>query len=73
MINIGAPFDILSLSYATDEQFFVEMEFGTQPWTSKYPFEKYNPRALAKNMTTPTLIIHGEKDYRYVRHNAHYI
>lgn len=34
------------------------------PWTNRYAYNVFNPERLVKNWKTPTLVIHGGKDYR---------
>ncbi|MBN2008409.1 S9 family peptidase [candidate division KSB1 bacterium] len=62
-----APFvNMLSFYGTTDEQFFPEWDFGGQPYNldSRAVYEKNSPINFAQNFKTPTLIIHGEKDWR---------
>ena len=54
----------------TEELWFNEWEFKGKPWDyygkpdSENPFRKWSPAMLAKNFHTPTLVIHGQLDYR---------
>lgn len=52
---------------------FVKIMGGT-PWENPAGMQRNNPVAYAKNFKTPTLVIHGEKDYRvpYVHGTALY-
>lgn len=53
--------------YATDELFFPESEFGGTPFSSpaaRLRYEEFNPERFVANWKTPTLVAHGEKDYR---------
>ena len=62
-----APFvNMFSFYGTTDEQFFPEWDFGGQPYTDsvRQIYEKNSPINHAANFKTPTLIIHGEKDWR---------
>ncbi|MEE4311627.1 MAG: S9 family peptidase [candidate division KSB1 bacterium] len=62
-----APFvNMFSFYGTTDEQFFPEWDFGGQPYTDsvRQIYEKNSPINHAANFQTPTLIIHGEKDWR---------
>lgn len=54
----------------TEEQWFNEWEFKGKPWDyyakpdSEDPYRKWSPALSAKNFKTPTLVIHGQRDYR---------
>ena len=47
----------------TDEQMFWWGQFG-DPLTNPQMFENNSPHLHVKNITTPMLVIHGDKDYR---------
>jgi dipeptidyl aminopeptidase/acylaminoacyl peptidase len=55
---------------STEELWFNEWEFKGKPWDyygkpdSENPFRKWAPMISAKNFKTPTLVIHGQLDYR---------
>ncbi len=51
-----------SMYGVTEETWFDEWEHGI-PWETP-DFEKFSPHKYAQNFKTPTLIIHGELDYR---------
>jgi dipeptidyl aminopeptidase/acylaminoacyl peptidase len=54
----------------TEELWFNEWEFKGKPWDyygkpdSENPYRKWSPMMSAKNFKTPTLVIHGQLDYR---------
>jgi dipeptidyl aminopeptidase/acylaminoacyl peptidase len=48
----------------TEELWFNEWEFKGTPWTNPEMYEKWSPRNAAKNFKTPTLVVHGQLDYR---------
>ncbi len=52
--------------FATEELWFPEWEHGGTPWDNPEGFTRHNPVDLVKNWRTPTLVIHGGKDYRVV-------
>lgn len=52
--------------YDTEELWFPEWERGGTPWTAKESYEKHNPIEHVEKWKTPTLVIHGVKDYRVV-------
>jgi dipeptidyl aminopeptidase/acylaminoacyl peptidase len=55
---------------STEEMWFNEWEFKGKPWEyygkpdSENPFRKWSPMMSAKNFKTPTLVVHGQLDYR---------
>ncbi len=62
-----APFvNMFSFYGTTDEQFFPEWDFGGQPYSHEIRaiYEKNSPLNYASNFKTPTLILHGEADWR---------
>jgi dipeptidyl aminopeptidase/acylaminoacyl peptidase len=52
--------------YATEELWFPEWEHGGTPWDNPEGYAKHNPVDFVKNWKTPTLVIHGGRDYRVV-------
>jgi dipeptidyl aminopeptidase/acylaminoacyl peptidase len=57
-------YNLESMWGATEEMWFPEWEFGGAPWESPEQYEKWSPHRFAKNFATPTLVVHGELDYR---------
>jgi dipeptidyl aminopeptidase/acylaminoacyl peptidase len=43
---------------------FMEMQFETEPWDDLAKLLKYSPITYVKNIHTPLLILHSEKDFR---------
>jgi dipeptidyl aminopeptidase/acylaminoacyl peptidase len=41
-----------------------ERRLGAPPWGDQTKIDKQNPQRFAKNFKTPTLVMHGEKDFR---------
>jgi len=66
LISHAGDWDEVS-SYATEELWFADWEFGGPPWAHPELYRKWSPieyaSALAK-YKTPTLVITGELDYR---------
>jgi len=52
--------------FATEELWFPEWEHGGTPWGNPQGYAKHNPVDYIKNWKTPTLVVHGGKDYRIV-------
>lgn len=62
-----APFvNMFSFYGTTDEQFFPEWDFGGMPYDeeTRAIYEKNSPLNNAEKFKTPTLILHGEADWR---------
>jgi dipeptidyl aminopeptidase/acylaminoacyl peptidase len=52
--------------FATEELWFPEWEHGGTPWENPEGFTKHNPIDYVQHWKTPTLVIHGAKDFRVV-------
>jgi dipeptidyl aminopeptidase/acylaminoacyl peptidase len=50
--------------FTTEELWFNEWEFKGTPWSNPYFYNKFNPREYVRNWKTPTLVIHGGRDFR---------
>jgi dipeptidyl aminopeptidase/acylaminoacyl peptidase len=48
----------------TEELWFPEWEFMGTPWQNRELYRKWSPMLSAPNFRTPTLVIHGQLDYR---------
>ncbi len=48
----------------TDVQWLTEFEFSGTPWEQRELYRDLSPVSYVENVTTPTLIIHGEEDWR---------
>jgi dipeptidyl aminopeptidase/acylaminoacyl peptidase len=48
----------------TEELWFNDWEFKGTPYDNRAIYEKWSPHQFAKNFKTPTLVIHGQRDYR---------
>ena len=66
-------FNSLSTNYDTDELWYQKSDYcprdkiGCNPFDSpeiRKGFEKFSPEKFVQNWSTPTLVIHGGKDYR---------
>jgi len=64
LVTHDGVFDAVSEYGATEELWFPEWEFGGAYWTSPGVYARNNPREFVRNFKTPTLVVHGEKDYR---------
>src|SRR5580698_2632032 len=48
----------------TEELWFNDWEFKGTPYDNRAMYEKWSPHQYAKNFKTPTLVVHGQRDYR---------
>ncbi len=48
----------------TEELWFPEKEFGGPPWKNRETYRKWSPHLYAEKFKTPTLVVHGQLDYR---------
>ncbi|MEY3633641.1 MAG: hypothetical protein RLZZ61_51 [Pseudomonadota bacterium] len=63
LVNHAGIFDLRAMAYETEELWFDQWDNGG-PWTTRSDAEKWNPVNHVSKWKTPTLVIHGEKDYR---------
>jgi dipeptidyl aminopeptidase/acylaminoacyl peptidase len=70
IVSHDGMFDAESAFGTTEEDWFNIWEFKGHPWDyygkpdAENPFRKWSPSLYAKNFKTPTLVVHGQLDYR---------
>ncbi|MFC2171061.1 S9 family peptidase [Acidobacteriota bacterium] len=64
LISVDGSFEQISGYGSTEELWFPEWEFNGTPWTNPAEYRRASPSTYAKNFKTPTMVIHGQKDYR---------
>jgi dipeptidyl aminopeptidase/acylaminoacyl peptidase len=64
LVSHDGDFDLLASYGGTEELWFAEWEMGGPFWKNREGYAKWSPSTYAQNFKTPTLVIHGEKDYR---------
>jgi dipeptidyl aminopeptidase/acylaminoacyl peptidase len=64
LVSHAGVYDLRSMGGETEELWFTTWEFKGFPWDTPELHEKWSPSAFAKSFQTPTLVIHGELDYR---------
>jgi dipeptidyl aminopeptidase/acylaminoacyl peptidase len=64
IVSHDGMFNTESAWGTTEELWFNEWEFKGTPYTNPEMYEKWSPRNAAENFKTPTLVIHGQLDYR---------
>ncbi|KAJ2775800.1 dipeptidylpeptidase [Coemansia nantahalensis] len=68
LVNHDGMFSTVSTYYSTEELYFPETEFEGAPFApeARKNYERWSPERFVHNWRTPTLVIHGERDYRLV-------
>ena len=67
LVSHAGPFNLENMYAATEELWFPEWEYGGPFWDPKAMREQYrvySPHLYAGKFKTPTLVTHGELDYR---------
>jgi dipeptidyl aminopeptidase/acylaminoacyl peptidase len=63
LVTHAGIFDLRAMAFETEELWFDQWDHGG-PWWKRTDAEKWNPVNHVEKWKTPTLVIHGEKDYR---------
>ncbi|MGI9108195.1 MAG: prolyl oligopeptidase family serine peptidase [Pyrinomonadaceae bacterium] len=64
LVSHAGVFNLVSMYGVTEELWFPEWEFKGTPWDNPELYTRWSPHLYAKNFKTPTLVTHGELDYR---------
>ena len=64
IVTHDSQFNTVSAWGTTEELWFPQWEFKGTPYTNPEMYEKWSPSTYAKNFKTPTLVVHGQLDYR---------
>jgi dipeptidyl aminopeptidase/acylaminoacyl peptidase len=64
LVSHDGMFNAESAWGTTEELWFNDWEFKGTPYDNRALYQKWSPHHYAKNFKTPTLVIHGQKDYR---------
>ena len=64
LVSHDGVFNTKSMYGTTEELWFPEWEFGGTPYQKPELYEKWSPLTYARNFKTPTLVVHGQLDYR---------
>jgi dipeptidyl aminopeptidase/acylaminoacyl peptidase len=64
LVSHDGMFNAESAWGTTEELWFNDWEFKGTPYDNRESYEKWSPHQYAKNFKTPTLVIHGQRDYR---------
>jgi dipeptidyl aminopeptidase/acylaminoacyl peptidase len=63
-VSHAGVFDLRSMAGETEETWFPLWEFRGMPWEQPEQYQKWSPSWYVNEFRTPTLVIHGELDYR---------
>jgi dipeptidyl aminopeptidase/acylaminoacyl peptidase len=68
LVNHDGVFSTLNVFYTTEELYFPEHEFGGPAYVPRALriYERWSPSNFVRNWRTPTLVIHGGRDFRLV-------
>jgi dipeptidyl aminopeptidase/acylaminoacyl peptidase len=64
IVSHDGVFNAESAYGTTEEIWFMNWEFGGPPWKKRDVYRKWSPHEYAANFKTPTLVVHGQNDYR---------
>jgi len=64
IVSHDGTFNAESAYGTTEELWFMNWEFGGPPWKKRDVYRKWSPHEYAQNFKTPTLVVHGQNDYR---------
>ncbi len=64
IVSHDGMFNTESAYGTTEELWFPEWEFHGPPWKNRELYQKFSPHLFADKFKTPTLVVHGQNDYR---------
>jgi dipeptidyl aminopeptidase/acylaminoacyl peptidase len=64
IVSHDGMFNTVSAWGTTEELWFNNWEFKGSPYSNPEMYERWSPRNSAEKFKTPTLVIHGQLDYR---------
>jgi dipeptidyl aminopeptidase/acylaminoacyl peptidase len=64
LVSHDGMFNAESAWGTTEELWFNNWEFKGTPYENRAGYQKWSPHQYAKNFKTPTLVVHGQRDYR---------
>ena len=64
LVSHDGIFNTESAYGTTEELWFPEWEFGDTLWANREGYRKWSPHLFAAQFKTPTLVVHGQLDYR---------
>ena len=64
IVSHDGIFNTESAYGTTEELWFPEWEFKGPPWKNRELYRKFSPHLFAEKFKTPTLVVHGQLDFR---------
>jgi dipeptidyl aminopeptidase/acylaminoacyl peptidase len=64
IVTHAGVYNLTSMYGVTEELWFPEWDLKGTPWTNPDLYARLSPHTYAKNFRTPTLVTHGEMDFR---------
>ncbi len=64
LVSHDGVYNLPAMYGTTEELWFTEWEFKGNPWDNPELYQKWSPSNYVKNFKTPTLVVHGELDFR---------
>jgi dipeptidyl aminopeptidase/acylaminoacyl peptidase len=64
IVSHDGMFNTESAYGTTEELWFNEWEFKGPPWKNRELYRKWSPHLFAEKFKTPTLVVHGQLDFR---------
>jgi dipeptidyl aminopeptidase/acylaminoacyl peptidase len=64
IVTHAGVYNLTSMYGVTEELWFPEWDLKGTPWTNPDLYAKLSPHTYAKDFKTPTLVTHGELDFR---------
>jgi dipeptidyl aminopeptidase/acylaminoacyl peptidase len=64
IVSHDGMFNAESAWGTTEELWFNDWEFKGAPYDNRASYQKWSPHQYAKSFKAPTLVIHGQRDYR---------
>jgi dipeptidyl aminopeptidase/acylaminoacyl peptidase len=64
IVSHDGIFNTESAYGTTEELWFPNWEYKGPPWKNRELYRKWSPHEYAANFKTPTLVVHGQLDYR---------
>ena len=64
LVSHAGVYDLRSMTGETEELWFPIWEFSGMPWENPEMYARWSPSLFVKEFRTPTLVIHGEQDFR---------
>ncbi len=63
-VSHAGIFDLPSFALATEELWFPIWDLQGMPWENPETYQRWSPSQFISDFFTPTLVIHGERDFR---------